>query len=78
MPRVREGLRETALPAALTDLQVRVAEPRWVDVDDPVGRLSVVSGAIHRILDKTATRYLLERVVPKESVPGEEELARTG
>jgi predicted NBD/HSP70 family sugar kinase len=58
---VRLGLSDTAVAAA-RNVEIYVAEPRWRDAGDDIGRLAVVSGAIHSVVRARAGAHLLARL----------------
>jgi predicted NBD/HSP70 family sugar kinase len=55
---VREGLHLHSPPEIRRDVQVKLAEQRWEHLGDSGARFSVVSGAMHRVLDLHGGSYL--------------------
>jgi predicted NBD/HSP70 family sugar kinase len=62
VPRVQDGIRETATAAAAADVQIRMAPVRWQEVGDRDGRLIVPGGAMQRTLDEVLIPHLVERL----------------
>lgn len=66
IPRTRRGIAESAVPAATSKLDVRVAERRWPEANDAEGRLVVAHGAMLSVLDEAGVPHLLARLTREE------------
>jgi predicted NBD/HSP70 family sugar kinase len=62
IPRIREGLADTAIGAIASDIDLRVAERRWPSAKDAEGRLVVVHGAMTSVVEESAVAHILSRL----------------